>query len=72
MLDEYTQDINEEFLQLMAELEGADQPMRKQTRYLEDDNLSNWRNIAKNEHDRRDNRYINNNNRGGYGGNDSG
>lgn len=56
VLDEYTQDINEEFLQLMAELEGADQPMRKQTRYLEDDNLSNWRNIAKNEHDRRDNR----------------
>lgn len=56
VLDEYTQDINEEFLQLMAELEGADQPMRKQTRYLEDDNLSNWRNIAKSEHEKRDNR----------------
>jgi len=49
----------------MAELEGADQPMRKQTRYLEDDNLSNWRNIAKNEHDRRDNRFVNSNGRGG-------
>jgi hypothetical protein len=36
----------------MAQLESSNQPMRNRTRYLEDDNLSNWRSLAKNENER--------------------